>query len=195
MRCRPVLLGVALGLAAILLAWLARAPRAVAVAPRPGPGELRPSGGGDAERLRARALVLPVAGFEAGKLRDSFAEPRSGHRHEAIDIPAARGTRVIAADDGTIVRLLTSANGGLTVYELDPTTSYCYYYAHLDGYAPGLREGQTVRRGETVGYVGSTGNAQRHAPHLHFAVFRLGPGKRWGEGTPLDPFPLWARPD
>jgi peptidoglycan LD-endopeptidase LytH len=194
MKRAPVLLGVCLGLGAILLAWCARTTREAAEAPPATPGSPRPGEPRDAES-RAPALTVPVAGVAAASLRDSFAEPRSGHRHEAIDIPAARGTRVIAADDGAIVRLLTSGRGGLSVYQFDPSATYCYYYAHLDGYAPGLREGQTVRRGDTLGYVGSTGNAPRHAPHLHFAVSRLGLEKRWSEGTALDPYALLVRAD
>lgn len=187
-----VLLGIALGFGSILVAWCARSPR-----PRPAALRLAGTGfpavgGPDLHVLRARGLAVPVSGFEADDLRDSFAEPRSGHTHGAIDILAARGTRVIAADDGTIERLFKSASGGLTIYQFDPTATYCYYYAHLDGYAPGVREGRTVRRGDTLGYVGSTGNASRHAPHLHFAVSRLGPEKRWGRGTPINPFGLWA---
>jgi murein DD-endopeptidase MepM/ murein hydrolase activator NlpD len=194
MKRAPLLLGVALGLGAILLAWCARPPRGVVVEPHAVAGGLPAGGGRDVDVLRARALAVPVAGFEPEDLRDSFAESRSGHTHEAIDLLAARGTRVIAADDGTIVRLFTSARGGLTIYQFDPTTTYCYYYAHLDGYAPGLREGLAVRRGDTLGYVGSTGNAPRQAPHLHFAVSRLGPEKRWEQGTAINPFPLWLRP-
>ncbi len=192
MKRAPILVGVALGLGAILLAWSARPRRGVVVEPLAEQGG-RPAGGDrDVDVLRARSLAVPVAGFDAADLRDSFAEPRSGHTHEAIDLLAARGTRVIAADDGTVVRLFTSARGGLTIYQFDPTATYCYYYAHLDGYAPGLREGRTVRRGETLGYVGSTGNAPRQAPHLHFAVSRLGPEKRWGQGVAINPFPLWG---
>ena len=192
MKRAPILVGVALGLGAILLAWCARPRRGVVVKPPAEQGGRLAGGDRDVDVLRARSLAVPVAGFEAADLRDSFAEPRSGHTHEAIDLLAARGTRVIAADDGTVVRLFTSARGGLTIYQFDPTATYCYYYAHLDGYAPGLREGQTVRRGETLGYVGSTGNAPRQAPHLHFAVSRLGPEKRWGQGVAINPFPLWV---
>jgi murein DD-endopeptidase MepM/ murein hydrolase activator NlpD len=193
MKRAAALVGVVIGLGAILLGWCARSRRDVAETPHATPGShgpAAPSGSGP-----LRVLGVPVAGVAAGSLRDSFAEPRSGHRHEAIDIPAARGTRVIAADDGQVVRLLASARGGLTLYQFDPSATYCYYYAHLDGYAPGLREGQAVRRGDTLGYVGSTGNAPRHAPHLHFAVSRLGPEKRWSEGTAIDPYALLVRAD
>lgn len=189
-----LLLGIALGFAAILVAWCARSPRDGALEVRRAEAGLPAAGDQDLGVLRARALVVPVAGSGAEDLRDSFAEPRGGRVHAALDILAARGTRVIAADAGTIARLVTSASGGLTIYQLDPTGTYCYYYAHLDGYAFGLREGRAVRRGETLGYVGSTGNAARNAPHLHFAVSRLGPEKSCGRGTPLNPYRVWARP-
>jgi murein DD-endopeptidase MepM/ murein hydrolase activator NlpD len=108
--------------------------------------------------------------------------------HEAIDILAPRGTPVMAVDDGRIVKLFLSKPGGITVYQFDPTGQFAYYYAHLDRYADGLAEGQTVRRGSVIGYVGSTGNASPEAPHLHFAIFRLGPKKQWWKGEPINPF-------
>jgi murein DD-endopeptidase MepM/ murein hydrolase activator NlpD len=98
---------------------------------------------------------------------------------------------VRAVEDGRIVRLLTSDHGGLTVYQFDPAARYCYYYAHLDAYADGLVEGQEVERGDVIGYVGTTGNAPEDTPHLHFAVFVLGPERHWWEGTPVDPYPLF----
>jgi peptidoglycan LD-endopeptidase LytH len=146
----------------------------------------------DLDELRSRSLTIPVAGVKAGDLRDNFAEARGDHSHEALDIIAPRGTQVLAVDDGRVAKLFTSARGGLTVYQFDPAETFCYYYAHLDGYAPGLREGDLLRKGALVGYVGTTGNAPSHAPHLHFTVFKLGPGKRWWEGNPINPFPLWA---
>jgi murein DD-endopeptidase MepM/ murein hydrolase activator NlpD len=104
-----------------------------------------------------------------------------------MDIMAPRGTPVVASVDGRIVKLFTSAAGGLTIYQFDADEQYCYYYAHLDGYAPDLTEGQIVTRGQVLGFVGTTGNAAPDAPHLHFAIHRLGPEKRWWEGEPLDP--------
>jgi peptidoglycan LD-endopeptidase LytH len=148
----------------------------------------------DLDRLRSRALALPVDGLKAGELRDNFSEARGGHPHEALDILAPRGTRVLAVDDGRVAKLFNSVRGGLTVYQFDPTQTFCYYYAHLQGYAPGLAEGTYLSRGSLVGYVGTTGNAPRDTPHLHFTVFRLGPEKRWWEGTPINPFPVWAFP-
>jgi murein DD-endopeptidase MepM/ murein hydrolase activator NlpD len=129
--------------------------------------------------------------MKAADLRDSFTAARAGHVHEALDILAPRGTRVRAVDAGRVANLFDSARGGLTVYQFDPTETFGYYYAHLDGYAPGLSEGDRLRKGSLVGYVGTTGNAPRGTPHLHFAVFKLGPDKRWSEGAPLNPFLLW----
>ena len=146
----------------------------------------------DVERLRARGLLLPLPGLDARQLRDTFADARARGAHEAIDILAPRGTRVLAVEDGAVAKLFTSAGGGLTVYQFDPTSTYCYYYAHLDGYAPGLREGALLRRGDPVGFVGTTGNAPPGVPHLHFAIFRLGSPPRWWEGTPVNPYPIWV---
>ena len=136
-------------------------------------------------------LLIPVDGVKAGALIDTFNDARSqGRVHDAIDIMSARGTPVLAAGDGKVEKLFTSKQGGLTIYQFDPTTAYAYYYAHLDRYADGLAEGKTVRRGEVIGYVGSTGNASPDAPHLHFAIFVLGPEKRWWQGTAINPYPL-----
>lgn len=132
---------------------------------------------------------MPVQGFDAHNLRDTFGDKRVGHRHEALDIMAARGTPVLAADDGKITKLFRSIAGGITIYEEDPSGRYVYYYAHLDRYAGGLAEGQAVKRGEVVGYVGSTGNAPANAPHLHFTIFELGSDKRWWKGKAVNPFP------
>ena len=126
----------------------------------------------------------------ASDLRNTFDDGRDGDKrgHEAIDIMAARGTPVLAVDDGRIARLFLSEPGGITVYQFDPSGQFAYYYAHLDRYADGLAEGQTVRRGAVLGYVGTTGNASPDAPHLHFALFRLGPEKQWWKGEPINPF-------
>ena len=147
------------------------------------------------EELRRRDLRLPVDGANVEAMKDGFTQRRDGDSrgHEAVDIPAARGTPVHAGESGTIAKLFESKAGGITVYQLDSTGQYCYYYAHLDRYAPGLREGQSISRGEVIGYVGTTGNAPAGAPHLHFAVYRLGPDQRWWEGTPLDPYPVFSR--
>lgn len=146
-------------------------------------------GGGDLSDLAGKRLMIPVAGVEASALRSSFDDARGGgRRHEAIDILAPRGTAVRAAIEGRIVKLFTSAAGGLTIYQYDPDESFCYYYAHLDAYAPNLVEGERVMRGQTIGYVGTTGNAPANTPHLHFAIFKLDENKRWWKGSPVDPF-------
>lgn len=142
----------------------------------------------DIRILRARNLLVPVPGVEAESLVSHFDQKRGSGLHEALDILAPRGTAVRAADDGRIARLFTSVRGGLTVYQFDAGETYCYYYAHLDRYRPGLAEGDVVQKGDIVGYVGTTGNAPQDTPHLHFAIFRLGPDRRWWEGTPLDPY-------
>ena len=146
----------------------------------------------DLDRLKSRGLLSPVSGVNLRSIKDSFEEMRGGHRHEAIDILAARGTPVVAVDDGTVSKLFTSKPGGLTVYLFDRKGEYCYYYAHLDRYAEGLQEGALLKRGETLGYVGTTGNAPKDTPHLHFTIFRLGPEKRWWEGVAVNPYPLWT---
>ncbi len=192
------LVGVLLGLAAIVLAWTRAAGREpvpapvlpAASAPSPASASARPPS--DLDALRSRSLLIPVSGVEAKDLRDSFADARSGHLHEALDIPAPRGTPVVSADDGFVAKLFTSTRGGLTVYQFDPTQTWCYYYAHLDRYAAGLHEGMTLHRGEVIGYVGTTGNAPPQTPHLHFAILRLGADKRWWQGTAVDPYPVWA---
>jgi murein DD-endopeptidase MepM/ murein hydrolase activator NlpD len=146
--------------------------------------------------MRAAALSMPIAGLSPSDLRDSFDEIHSGHRHEAIDILEPRGTPVLAVDGGRIVKLFHSIPGGITIYQFDPTGTLCYYYAHLDRYARGLAEGQRVAAGQTIGYVGTTGNAPPQTPHLHFAIYRLGPEKHWWQGAAIDPYPvlLKARP-
>lgn len=141
---------------------------------------------------RPGALRIPVAGVAARQLADSFNEVHSGSRHEAIDIMAPRGTPVFAVEDGRIAKLFTSKPGGLTIYQFDPSERFAYYYAHLDKYAEGLAEGRQVKRGDVIGYVGSTGNASPQAPHLHFSIFVLGPEKKWWKGTAIDPYPLLA---
>ncbi len=138
------------------------------------------------------ALLIPVAGISTGQLTDTFNDMRGGgtRRHEAIDIMASRGTPVLAASDGKVAKLFTSVPGGLTIYEFDPTTTYAYYYAHLDHYSTDLSDGKQLKRGDVIGYVGSTGDASPDAPHLHFAIVQLGPEKQWWKGTAINPYPL-----
>jgi murein DD-endopeptidase MepM/ murein hydrolase activator NlpD len=170
---------------------VARAEAIPSPAPTLAPSPIVPTPPGDAPR----PLIMPVAGIDPSTIHDMFDEMRGGstRRHDALDILAPRGTPVVAADDGTIKKLFTSVPGGLTVYEFDPDQRYCYYYAHLDAYAPGLHEGQLLRRGDIIGYVGTTGNAPKDTPHLHFAVIHLDPDKRWWTGTPINPYPLLYR--
>lgn len=143
--------------------------------------------------LAQRGIGLPIANLTTKDIHDTFDQSRGGgeRRHEATDIMAAKGTPVVAVESGVIAKLFTSKQGGLTVYQYDPEEKYVYYYAHLDRYADGLREGMLVRKGQVVGYVGVTGNSAPDAPHLHFAILELGPEKRWWENTrPVDPYPL-----
>jgi murein DD-endopeptidase MepM/ murein hydrolase activator NlpD len=138
-----------------------------------------------------RNVIIPVAGIRTRDLRDNFIDRRSGGRpHNAIDIMAARGTPVVAAVDGTVRKLFTSRAGGLTIYQFDRAEEKVYYYAHLDHYADGLREGEDVQRGTVIGYVGTSGNAPATSPHLHFAIQRLPPTKEWWKGEAIDPFPI-----
>jgi murein DD-endopeptidase MepM/ murein hydrolase activator NlpD len=137
-------------------------------------------------------LLMPVEGISPERLKSTFDEGRSGgfRTHHAIDILAPRGTPVRAAVAGTIKKLFTSRAGGITIYEFDRAEDRCYYYAHLDRYAPSVVEGMQVAQGDVIGYVGTTGNAPANTPHLHFAIAILPPTKEWWKGEPIDPFPL-----
>jgi murein DD-endopeptidase MepM/ murein hydrolase activator NlpD len=174
---------------------------AVARDPLAGLGE-RPAGGTSApavtaspaelSALRAR-MSVPVRGVAASALREDFAQARGdgSRRHEALDILAPRGTPVTAATDGRVVKLFDSKQGGLTVYQADADDRFVLLYGHLDRYETGLQEGAAVRRGQVIGYVGTTGNAPPETPHLHFAVARSAdPARWWSSGTPVNPFPL-----
>jgi murein DD-endopeptidase MepM/ murein hydrolase activator NlpD len=163
--------------------------RAIAAAQAPviGPDLAR-----DAAELARRELQLPVQGATKERLIPTFDEKRGDRLHEAIDILAERGTPVMAVEDGTLAKLFTSKQGGLTIYQFDPGKEYAYYYAHLDRYAEGLAEKQNLRRGQVIGYVGSTGNADARTPHLHFAIFKLGPEQRWWQGDPIDPYEVFT---
>lgn len=136
-------------------------------------------------------LIVPVQGVPPTALRRDFNDRRGGGRmHGALDILAPKGTPVVAVTDGTIRKLFTSNAGGLTIYHYDVAEERCYYYAHLDRYAPGLVEGMTVAQGDVIGYVGTTGNAPPRTPHLHFSVLVLTPTKEWWKGESIDPYPL-----
>jgi murein DD-endopeptidase MepM/ murein hydrolase activator NlpD len=150
-----------------------------------------PGGVAPLEDLRSRALTLPVIGTRPEQLVASFGDERGARRHEAIDILAPIGTPVVAVESGRIQKLFTSERGGLTIYQFDPRRRYAYYYAHLSRYADTLKEGQDVARGEIIGFVGISGNAPPDTPHLHFAIFELGPEQQWWKGTPVDPYLVW----
>ena len=140
-------------------------------------------------------LAIPVAGVKPNQLVDTYTQARAGgaRRHDAIDIMAAEGTPVLAATSGTVEKLFFSqGGGGITAYVRSPDQHWTYYYAHLQGYAPGLAEGQQVKQGQFIGRVGHTGNASAEGPHLHFAINQMKPGEKWWQGTPINPYPLLA---
>jgi peptidoglycan LD-endopeptidase LytH len=170
-----------------VLSWLwSPPPDKVAAMPSP----LSVTGVSARSRSVPGRLIIPVKGVSASAVRDTFDEGRVGHTHEATDILAPRGTPVLATADGVIRKLFLSKPGGLTIYQFDRTEAYAYYYAHLDRYRDHLKEGMRVKQGDVIGYVGTTGNAPIDTPHLHFAIFKLGPEKRWYEGTAINPYPL-----
>lgn len=142
----------------------------------------------DVADLQSRALAIPVAGVLASTLHDTFGDGRTIGAHEALDIAAPMRAPVRAVEDGVVAKLFTSVRGGITVYQFDPGRRFAYYYAHLDSYAPGLHEGQRLKRCELVGHVGVTGNSPAGAPHLHFAIFKLEAEPRWWRGAPINPF-------
>jgi murein DD-endopeptidase MepM/ murein hydrolase activator NlpD len=141
-----------------------------------------------------RSILIPIKGARTSDIQDTFDQARGAERrHEATDIVAKRGEPVIAVDDGVIQKLFLSKQGGNTIYQFDPTEQFSYYYAHLERYADGLTEGMKVKQGDVIGYVGTSGNAPPDTPHLHFGIFKLGPEKRWWEGTPINPYPILIR--
>ena len=143
--------------------------------------------------LAAKSLIIPVEGVDPSRVRDSYTAARGGRTHDAVDIMAPRGSAVIAADAGTILRLRNNDAGGITIYQLDPEERFIYYYAHLDRYQDGLAEGMKIRQGDVLGFVGTTGNAPKDAPHLHFQVMLYrGRGQYWG-GEPINPHPYFTR--
>jgi murein DD-endopeptidase MepM/ murein hydrolase activator NlpD len=149
----------------------------------------------DEEYLHARTLMVPVEGVRPEKVPDTYNQDRDGgaRAHQAIDILAKRGTPVLSADSGTVLRLTKNTLGGITIYATDPDKRFVFYYAHLDHYASGLYEGKTVAQGEIIGYVGTTGNAPKNTPHLHFQVMRFVDARSWWNGPPFDPRPFLAQ--
>jgi murein DD-endopeptidase MepM/ murein hydrolase activator NlpD len=157
--------------------------------------EYRPAGStsasADVEYLRSRQILVPVAGADMTRVEDSFNDPRDGERvHRAIDILAPRGTPIISADDGRIVRMTTSTLGGISMYTVDPDQRIVYYYAHMDHYNDAMTPGKTISRGDTLGFVGTTGNAPKNTPHLHFQVMRWPADGKYWNGEPINPFDL-----
>ena len=147
------------------------------------------------EYLRSRKLMVPVQGVRTSQVLDTWNAPRSGGRaHLAVDILRKKGTRVVSADAGVIRRIDTNALGGRVVYVVDDAQRFVHYYAHLDRWAPGLKVGQRVRRGTLLGTVGSTGNAQANAPHLHYQLLRYRSDSRlWWSGDPVNPIPYFSK--
>jgi murein DD-endopeptidase MepM/ murein hydrolase activator NlpD len=152
-------------------------------------------GGDPVAEVRRHHLQLPIEDADVDTMEGGFGERRGGggRGHEAVDILAPRHTPVHAVEGGRIAKLFFSKAGGTTIYQFDPTERFCYYYAHLERYADGLREGQEVSAGDVIGYVGTSGNAPANTPHLHFAIFQLTDARRWWEGRPIDPYPVYRR--
>jgi murein DD-endopeptidase MepM/ murein hydrolase activator NlpD len=164
-------------------------------APTPAEVEAALSAGRRPVMITPSGLAIPVTGVAPRQLIDTYSQSRAGgaHAHNAIDIMAAAGTPVVSASDGTVEKLYFSrGGGGISAYVRSHDGHWIYYYAHLQAYAPSLREGQRVRRGDPIGLVGSTGNANPAAPHLHFAIHAMAPGERWHQGTAINPYPLLA---
>jgi murein DD-endopeptidase MepM/ murein hydrolase activator NlpD len=141
------------------------------------------------EQLRA-VLDVPVQGVARDQLRDNYSEPRAGHTHEAEDIIAPRGTPVLSATDGRVTKLHESVAGGHMIYAGDASDRWILMYGHLDRYADGVKEGMPLKRGQLIGYIGTTGNAPIATPHLHFAIARGTPSVKWWKGTPVNPYLL-----
>jgi peptidoglycan LD-endopeptidase LytH len=141
--------------------------------------------------IQPAGLIIPVAGVKSDQLLDTFSAARGeGRVHDAIDIPAPQGTPVLAAASGKILKLFQSKAGGTTIYQLSTDEKFIYYYAHLDRYADGVQEGLVVMQGQTIAYVGDTGNAGPGNYHLHFSIAIASEPKRWWEGVNINPYPL-----
>ena len=144
--------------------------------------------------LYERGLLVPVQGVAASQIPDTFNDARDGARvHNAEDILAKRGTPVLAADDGSVIHVGKNTLGGKVVWTTDPSHKFAFYYAHLERYAKGLRDGQSISRGDVLGYVGTTGNAPKNVPHLHFQLLRIVKGVRYSEGPPVNPLPFFTQ--
>jgi murein DD-endopeptidase MepM/ murein hydrolase activator NlpD len=143
--------------------------------------------------LGPTGLAIPVVGVKPKDLVNTYKQARAGGArvHDAIDIMAPTGTPVVAAAPGKVEKLFFSkGGGGVTAYVRSPDSRYIFYYAHLQDYAPGLREGKILAQGDRIGTVGFTGNANPAGPHLHFAIHRMQPGETWYKGAAVNPYPL-----
>jgi murein DD-endopeptidase MepM/ murein hydrolase activator NlpD len=144
------------------------------------------------ERLREKDLLIPVAGVDPSHIEDSFTAGRDGgeRQHNAVDILAPRNTPILAADDGTVLRMSSNKLGGITIYAADRDRQFVYYYAHLDHYQRGLTAGRSIQKGDTLGFVGTTGNAPKNVPHLHFQIMLWPSDGKWWNGEPVNPYPV-----
>lgn len=144
------------------------------------------------DRLRGKNLVVPVEGVDPSRIEDSFTAGRDGgeRQHNAVDILAPRNTPVVAADDGVILRMSSNTLGGITIFAADNDREFVYYYAHLDHYQKGLKEGQAIKKGDTIGFVGTTGNAPKDVPHLHFQIMLWSEDGKYWIGEPVNPYPV-----
>jgi murein DD-endopeptidase MepM/ murein hydrolase activator NlpD len=162
-------------------------PATPAVAPPPAASSRATVNGG-------LSLIVPVKGVHPSLVRDTYTASRGARTHNALDIMAPRGTPVLAAADGTVYRLRSNAAGGITIYQRDASEQYIFYYAHLERYRSGLREGDHLRQGDVIGYVGTTGNAPPNVPHLHFQVMKYRRDGRYWDGEPVNPHPMLVAP-
>jgi len=170
-------------------------PAELAEPPGESPPPAAPLARMDEEYLLDRSLMVPVDGVQPANVPDTYWQVRDGgvRAHQAVDILAPRGTPVLSTDSGTVLRLTKNSLGGITIYATDPDKRFVFYYAHLDRYATGLFEGKVVAQGEVIGYVGTTGNAPKNTPHLHFQVLRFVDARTWWNGPPFDPRPYLAQ--
>lgn len=167
----------------------APAPKPVVAAPAPVAAAPSSANASAAEYLSDRHLLLPVAGIPVTKLEDTFNDGRDEDRtHHAIDILAPRGTPILSADDGKILRMSSNNLGGITMYTVDPENRLVYYYAHMDHYNDAMSPGRAIVKGDTLGFVGTTGNAPKDTPHLHFQVMKWPADGKYWNGEPIDPF-------
>ncbi len=176
--------------AGVLLGGLWMLALGVSLRWQPTPPEAEPRTLGDHQPASDSVLLFPVPDGSRELLEGGFREQRGDRRHQAVDIPAPRGSQVLAVSDGTLERLSNSELGGVGLYLRGASGDRCYYYAHLARYAPELADGQPLTRGQLLGYVGTTGNAPPTAPHLHLAVHSVGAEQSCSEGEPVDPYPL-----